>query len=116
MRITGMLGTIEQAAERALHLAANLEEGELLSTGTTRAEVTRLLTVLASALRTLPADAVQTMPELDWAGWRGMASSLALSGTAHDDALWFGVHSLLPDTLHCLQQHRQAHPELFEGV
>jgi len=109
-----VLGAIQQAGEAVLGLTHGLAEVELLASGTKRGEVARQLGLLATALRHLPRDAMRSMPEIDWAGWRGMASSLdQLGGLARDEALWFGAHSLVPATLSTLQQYRATRPELF---
>ena len=113
MITAAMLGTIQEAGEAVLVLTDGLEEGELLASRLTRAEVTRQLGVLASTLRSLPDDAVRTMPESDWAGWRGMATGRSLGGPACDEALWFGSRSLVPATISWLRVYRRSHPELF---
>ena len=113
MITAAMLGTIQEAGEAVLTLTDGLEEGELLASRLTRTEVSRQLGVLASALRTLPSKAMSMMPEIDWAGWRGMSSAITLGGPARDEALWFGVHSLVPATLSWLRVYRHSHPELF---
>lgn len=113
MMTAAMLGTIQEAGEAVLVLTDGLEEGELLASRLTRAEVTRQLKVLASALRNLPEESVRAMPEIDWAGWRGMASGLSQTGPICDDSLWFGVRSLVPATISWLRVYRQSHPELF---
>jgi uncharacterized protein with HEPN domain len=113
MITAAMLGAIQEAGEAVLTLTEGLEEGELLASRLTRGEVTRQLGVLASALRGLPASACQAMPEIDWGGWRGMSVALLQDGPARDEALWFGVRSLVPATLSWLQIYRQSHPELF---
>lgn len=113
MITAAMLGAIQEAGEAVLTLTEGLEEGELLASRLTRAEVSRQLLVVASALRGLPDSATHTMPEIDWAGWRGMALALGLPGAARDDALWFGVRSLTPATMSWLRVYRQTHPELF---
>jgi uncharacterized protein with HEPN domain len=113
MITAAILGTIQEAGEAVLTLTEGLEEGELLASRLTRVEVTRQLGVLASALRGLPDSAVRAMPEIDWAGWRGMTTAMSLGGPARDEALWFGVRSLVPATLSWLRLYRHSHPELF---
>ncbi len=113
MITAAMLGIIQEAGEAVLTLTDGLEEGELLASRLTRAEVSRQLTVLASTLRSLPEKAMSTMPEIDWAGWRGMSSAITIGGLARDEALWFGVRSLVPATLSWLRVYRHSHPELF---
>ncbi len=113
MITAAMLGSIEEAGSAVLTLTEGLEEGELLGSRLTRGEVTRQLGVLAAMLRDLPGTTIQAMPEIDWAGWRGMSIALRDEGPARDDALWFGVRSLVPATLSWLRVYRQSQPELF---
>jgi uncharacterized protein with HEPN domain len=113
MITAAMLRTIEEAGEGVLTLTEGLEEGELLGSRLTRREVTRQLVILANALRALPDTAARALPEIDWAGWRGMSYALAQEGPAADDALWFGVSALVPATLNWLRVYKQSSPELF---
>jgi uncharacterized protein with HEPN domain len=110
------LGVIEEAGEAVLTLTEGLEQGELLASRLTRAEVARQLAVLASALRNLPPRLAAAMSEIDWAGWRGMAHALQQGGPAQDEALWFGTRSLVPATLSWLRVYRLRQPELFSYV
>jgi len=108
-----IVGMIQEAGEAVLTLTEGLAQGELLASRLTRAEVTRQLVVLASAMKGMPHDLVQAMPEIDWAGWRGVEVSLRQPGMARDEALWFGVVSLVPATLSWLRVYRQNSPALF---
>lgn len=105
MITAAMLGSIEEAGAAVLTLTDGLEEGELLGSRLTRGEVTRQLGVLAAMLRDLPASAAQAMPEIDWAGWRGMGIALRNEGLV--------ARSLVPATLSWLRVYRQSQPELF---
>lgn len=108
-----LIGLLQEAGEAVLTLTEGLEQGELLSSRLTRAEVTRQLQVMASAMKRMPAPLTQAMPEIDWAAWRGVEISLREPGPAREDALWFGVQSLVPATLSWLRVYRQSSPELF---
>jgi hypothetical protein len=108
-----IIGLIQEAGEAVLTLTEGLEQGELLSSRLTRTEVLRQLNVLASAMKAMPRDLVQAMPEIDWAGWRGAEVSMRAPGPAREDALWFGVRSLVPATLSWLRVYRESNPELF---
>ena len=108
-----LIGLIQEAGEAVLTLTEGLAQGELLSSRLTRAEVTRQLEVMASALRRMPPALMQAMPEVDWAGWRGVEVSLREAGPAREDALWFGVSALVPATLSWMRVYRQSSPELF---
>ena len=108
-----LLGLVQEAGESVLTLTDGLAESELLGSRLTRAEVTRHLGTLASAMKNMPDDVTRAMPDIDWGGWRGVEASLRMGGPAHDDALWFGVCSLVPATLSWLRVYRQRHPDLF---
>ena len=108
-----MLGLIQEAGEAVLTLTEGLAQGELLGSRLTRQEVMRHLTSLASAMKRMPDDVVQAMPEIYWGGWLGVEASLRMEGPAREDALWFGVCSLVPATLSWLRVYRQSTPALF---
>jgi uncharacterized protein with HEPN domain len=77
--------------------------------------VQRQLQRLADTLADAPDALRHQMPEIDWAGWRGARLALAEGGAPQDDALWFGVQSLVPATLSWLRVYRQSQPELFRA-
>lgn len=114
MTITApLLGIVQEAGEAVLTLTEGLEQGELLASRLTRAEVMKHLSALASAMKHMPESLVRAMPEIDWGGWRGVDVSLRMEGPAREDALWFGVCSLVPATLSWLRVYRQSSPEMF---
>ena len=113
MTTVTVLGTIQEAGEALLVLTEDLGEGELLASWPTRSEITRQLGVLAAALRMLPREMVSALPEIDWAGWRGMAAALGQASAAGDEALCFGVRFLVPATVCGLRRFRLSQPEMF---
>ncbi len=108
-----MLSLIQTAGEAVLVLTESLERQELLRSRLTREEVRRQMVLLADTLLALPEAAREHMAEIDWAGWRGARLALELSGPQQDEALWFGVQSLVPATLSWLRVYRQERPDLF---
>jgi hypothetical protein len=109
-----MLKVIQDAGEGVLVLVDDVDEGQLLRSRLTRAEVQRQLLLMAGTLGALPPAAQAAMPEIDWAGWR--AAEMALSGgpgAQQDDALCFATRALVPATLSWLRVYRQGSPELF---
>jgi hypothetical protein len=108
-----LLGLVQEAGESVLTLTEGLAQGELLGSRLTRAEVSRHLGALASAMKNMPDEVIRAMPEIDWGGWRGVEASLRSEGPAREDALWFGVCSLVPATLSWLRVYRQSSPEMF---
>jgi hypothetical protein len=98
-----------------LILTDAVEEAELLRSRLTRQEVHRQLCILADTLSNLPPQTHAAMPEIDWAGWRGMRTALDGAGAPLDDALLFGVRSLAPATLSWLRVYRESQPALFQA-
>ena len=106
---------IQDAGEAVLILTETVDEAELLRSRLTRQEVRHQLCTLADTLSNLPPQAHAAMPEIDWAGWRGVRLALDGAGPALDDALMFGVRSLVPATLSWLRVYRESQPELFDA-
>jgi uncharacterized protein with HEPN domain len=109
-----MLTLVEAAGEAVLTLTEGLQQGELLRSRLTRAEVQRLQR-LADTLADAPDALRQLMPEIDWAGWRATRLALPDAGAQQDEALWFAVRSLVPATLSWLRVYRRSHPHLFQA-
>lgn len=108
-----MLKVIQDCGEGVLVLVEGLPEADLLRSRLTRAEVQRLLALMAGTLSSLSPTAQAALPEIDWHGWRATSVALGLAGEAQDQALWFAVQSLVPATLLWLRVYRQAEPALF---
>lgn len=60
-----------------------------------------------------PPELKQQMPEIDWAGWAQLNRQLTQAGGFEQDAVWFGVRSLVPATLMWLRVYRKDTPQLF---
>ncbi|OYT87082.1 MAG: hypothetical protein CFE46_12745 [Burkholderiales bacterium PBB6] len=108
-----LLGIVQETGDAVITLLGDQDQGELLASVATRAEVAQQLSALASVMRSAPDKLVKAMPEVDWAGWAGVGVSLRFPGPAFEDALWFGAHALVPHTLARLAEYRQSRPELF---
>lgn len=108
-----LMTLLEEAGEGILVLVDELVEDEFRRSRLTRAEVVRQLRLMADTLAALPAAARESMPELDWAGWRGASVALAGGGAAADEAAWFAARSLVPATLSWLRVYRRDEPGLF---
>jgi len=107
------LAMLDEACSGVLILGEGLERDEFLSSRLTRAEVGRLLLIIARLMDGLPVDASRRLPEIDWAGWSLLTRTLPDRGPASDDTLWFALTSLVPATLMWLRLYRQREPELF---
>lgn len=111
---SALLNLIEQTGLDVATLAEGLDEADLRRSRLTRAELLRLLRVLANSAVAVPPSAREDMPELDWEGWRLLALRLqAETGDDLDDAIWFAIHSVVPATLLWLRVYRQGQPQLF---
>jgi uncharacterized protein with HEPN domain len=108
-----MFSLIQNAGESVLTLTESVEEAEFLRSRLTREETRRQMLLLAETLLHLPEPIRKAMQEVDWPGWRATRLALEHSGPAHDEALWFGVRSLVPATLSWLRVYRQERPDLF---
>lgn len=99
-----------------LILCEGLEREEFLRSRITRAEVTRLLLLLADGLAQFPRELRATMPELDCEDWRHCVQMLRKDPPASDEVVWFAVQSLTPAALMWLRHYRQQQPGLFRFV
>jgi len=114
MMITAaMLKLVEEAGTDVLVLVEGVEQAELVRSRLTRSEVRHQLVLMARTLASLPPAVHAALPEIDWAGWRGVEQALATAGAAQDDALWFATQSLVPATLSWLRVYRREQPALF---
>jgi len=114
MMITAPLLTlVEAAGEAVLTLTEGLSPADLLRSRLTRAEVQRQLQRLSDTLSDAPDALRHLMPEIDWAAWRATRLALPEAGPQQDEALCFGVQSLVPATLSWLRVYRHSHPDLF---
>lgn len=111
--VAATLANIEELATAVLILTECLEQAEFLRSRLTRAEVERLLKLLASSLTQLPDNVREVMPELGFDAWQLTLSRIALVGPERDDALWFAIRSQAPATLMWLRNYRSAQPALF---
>ena len=108
-----LFAIIEEAATAVLILTEETEQGELLASRITRAEVLRQLLIVSDMMAMISAKTRKQMPELEWAGWNTMAHALNGRNAKADEALWFAVRSLVPATVMWLRVYRQNQPELF---
>jgi uncharacterized protein with HEPN domain len=112
--LTGaMLGILEESAVAVMVLTEATEAEEFFASRITQQEVRRYMLRMAQTASNLPAEAKQSMAEIDWAGWSLLLLQLQENGGAERDALWFGVRSLVPATLMWLRLFRKSAPQLF---
>ncbi|BAL97638.1 hypothetical protein [Rubrivivax gelatinosus] len=114
MLTAAMLQLVQECGEGVLILTDGVVEPEFRHSQLTRAEVRRLLLVVARTLDALPPEAREAMPEIDLDGWRVVGSALLDDGPGADDAAWFAASSLLPATLGWLKLYRREAPQLFD--
>ncbi len=104
---------IEEAGIAVTILGEDVERAEFLASRLTRSEVQRQLLIIAGAADKVPAATRQLLPELEWDGWDKLGRELQQGQAGTDEALWFGLRSLVPATLMWLQVYRRNQPELF---
>lgn len=114
MFTAALLDLVQQSGDGVLILVDGIDESDFRHSRLTRAEVRRLLLVVARTLDALPPEARAAMPEIDVDGWRVIGSALIDDGPGADDAAWFAASSLLPATLGWLKLYRREAPQLFD--
>jgi len=114
LEISALLGIVEQAGLAVVTLVENLTEDELRRSRLTRVEVLRQLHTLVGSVSQLAPALKDTLPDLGWDAWHGLAGVLqGAPGAEQDDAVWFASSSLVPATLLWLRVYRKERPELF---
>lgn len=111
--VASMLQVIDEAAQGVMVLVDGVEETDFLRSRLTRAEVRRLLGLVAATLGDLPDAVREAMPEIDWAGWRTVARALAEADRGGDSSAWFAARALVPATLSWLRVYRRTQPFWF---
>ena len=110
-----LFGIVEEAGYGAMTLGEYLERDELLASRLTRAELRRQLLIMANAIGDVPAASRALLAELEWDGWAHLRGALApfQDPARADEALRFGLRSLVPATLIWLRVYRKNQPQLF---
>lgn len=108
-----LLGILEEAGSAVLIMTEGLEAEEFFASRITRQEVQRHIQVMAETSANVPLPLKEQLIEIDWVGWTMLAEQLRMMGGFEQDALWFGVRSLVPATLMWLRVYRHNSPQLF---
>jgi uncharacterized protein with HEPN domain len=108
-----LLGILDEAGLAVLTLTEGLEPEEFFASRLTQQEVLRQMRVMVETAANVPNDLKRQMLEVDWAGWSVLGAQLTIKSGFEQNALWFGVRSLVPATLMWLRVYRKNTPELF---
>ncbi len=114
MIIAALLANIVNAGTDALVLAEDMDEATFRRSRLARAEMARLVGVMATNLADLPDAQRQQFAELDWNTWRTLPEQLNADPATHDEALWFAIRALVPATLMWLRVYKEGAPQVFE--
>lgn len=113
MIVSALLANITEAGTGVLTLAEGMDLATFQRSRLARAEIGRLVEVMAASLADLPDALRHQFAEIDWSAWAALADPIGHGGPARDEALWFAVKSLVPATLMWLRVYRDSRPELF---
>ncbi len=114
MIIAALLANIVNAGTDALVLAEDMDEATFRRSRLARAEMARLVGVMATNLADLPDAQRQQFAEIDWNTWRALPEQLNADPATHDEALWFAIRALVPATLMWLRVYKEGAPQVFE--
>ena len=109
-----LLANIVNAGTDALTLAEDMDEATFRRSRLARAEMARLVGIMAANLADLPDAQRQLFAELDWSTWRAVPEQLDADPTTRDEALWFAIRALVPATLMGVRVYKESAPGLFE--
>ena len=106
---------VRQCADAVAQLTCEMQdEAELFGSPNTLQHVeTHLLTVAQTLAHLSPA--LQTrLAWVDWRGWQALGTLLEAGAQPRSEAVWYAVRSLLPTTVHLIEQLRRIEPVWFE--
>lgn len=109
-----LLSIIDEAGVAVLTLTEGLDKDEFLASRLTRTETLRQVRIMAASAGNVPPPTQALLPEVEWRGWQTVACQLDEGPTAHAEALWFAIRSLVPATLMWLRVYRQNQPQVFQ--
>jgi len=110
---SALFAIIEEAGAAVMILGEDVTREELMASRLTRSEVQRQLGIIVGAVDSVPADARKLLPEIEWDGWQRLGQELIQKSAGSEEALWFGLRSLVPATLIWLQVYRKNQPDIF---
>ncbi len=106
---------LQNSGEIMKHLLAELQgEEELFASANTLACVEMHLLRMAQTLAHWPEPLRLRLVQLDWHGWIRLQDLLEADGQPRREAVWYGIHALMPATLELIDRLRQQEPAWFE--
>lgn len=106
---------LQNSGESMKHLLAELQgEEELFASANTLACVEMHLLRMAQTLAHWPEPLRLRLVQLDWHGWIRLQDLLEADGQPRREAVWYGIHALVPATLELIDRLRQQEPAWFE--
>lgn len=108
-----LLGILEESGLAIMTLTEGVEPEDFFKSRLTQQEVRRHMHIMADTVANVPDEVKRTMIEIDWPGWVILRTQLLSMECSGNDALWFGVRSLVPATLMWLRFYRNKIPTLF---
>jgi uncharacterized protein with HEPN domain len=106
---------LQNSGEIMKHLLAELQgEEELFASANTLACVEMHLLRMAQTLAHWPEPLRLRLVQLDWHGWIRLQDLLEADGQPRREAVWYGIHALVPATLELIDRLRQQEPAWFE--
>jgi uncharacterized protein with HEPN domain len=111
--LTGaLLGLMEQIGLDIMILTDEIGEAEFFASRLTRAQTLRLLASMVKTAASLPAEARECMPQIDWAAWAALAKVLPIP-SLHPLQIWVAIKELTPMTVQRLHDYKRVQPQLF---
>ncbi len=106
---------IRGCGEAIVLLTAEMEdEDELFASADTLAGVELSLLAIAQTLDHLSPALHSRLAWIDWNGWQALRHLLEQDVRPRREQVWYGIRSLVPATLHLIEQLRRHEPVWFE--
>jgi len=94
-------------------LAEMQDEQELFESAATLHAVEAQLLVMDQTLAHLAPELHQRLTRIDWQGWGELHRLLETDGQPRQEAVWYGLRSLVPATLELVGELRRREPLWF---
>ncbi len=95
-------------------IAPMQDENELFASRNTLAGVELSLLAIAQTLENFPPALHARLAWIDWNGWQSLRHLLEHDIQPRREEVWYGVRSLMPATIHLIDQLRRVEPVWFE--
>jgi uncharacterized protein with HEPN domain len=111
--VASLLANFFEAGWAIQVLVSDANQAQYESSRLARPEVEKHLRHMAEIARSLPEDARQQMPKVDWDSWMELADIVPPQDARQRALVWAVIHAWLPVTGQELRRYRRQLPQLW---